>query len=101
MIESLRAVSSLIISFFVLMAGFGLANYSVPLRALSEGWTATDIAQIGAVYSVGYTLASFITPRFIVDQHIGLVAFFLLVLLWLLALALKVHAVLQAAKPPA
>ncbi|MBX9456225.1 MAG: MFS transporter [Rhizobium sp.] len=65
MIESLRAVSSLIISFFVLMAGFGLANYIVPLRALGEGWTATDIAQIGAVYSVGYTLASFVTPRFI------------------------------------
>lgn len=65
MIESVRAVSSLIISFFVLMAGFGLANYIVPLRALGEGWTATDIAQIGAVYSVGYTLASFITPRFI------------------------------------
>lgn len=65
MIESIRAVSSLIASFFVLMAGFGLANYIVPLRALGEGWTATDIAQIGAVYSVGYTLASFITPRFI------------------------------------
>ena len=65
MIESVRAVSTLIISFFILMAGFGLANYVVPLRALGEGWTATDIAQIGAVYSVGYTLASFITPRFI------------------------------------
>lgn len=65
MLESLRAVSSLIISFFVLMAGFGVANYVVPLRALGEGWTATDIAQIGAIYSVGYTLASFITPRFI------------------------------------
>jgi MFS family permease len=65
LIESLRAVSSLIISFFILMVGFGVANYVVPLRALGEGWTATDIAQIGAVYSVGYTLASFITPRFI------------------------------------
>ena len=43
----------------------------------------------------------FVTPRFIVDQHIGYVAFFLLVLLWVLALALKVQAVLQAAKPPA
>ena len=42
----------------------------------------------------------FVTPRFIVDQHIGYVAFFLLMVLWLLALALKVHAVLQAAKPP-
>ena len=43
----------------------------------------------------------FVTPRFIVDQHIGYVAFFLLVVLWVLALALKVHSVLQAAKPPA
>lgn len=65
MIESVRAVSSLIISVFVLMSGFGLANYIVPLRALGEGWTATDIALIGAVYSAGYTLASFITPKFI------------------------------------
>ena len=38
-----------------------------------------------------------ITPRFIVDQHIGLVAFFLMLVLWVLAFALKVHVVLQAA----
>ena len=37
----------------------------------------------------------FITPRFIVDQHIGLVAFFLLVILWVLAVALKVHFFLE------
>ena len=43
----------------------------------------------------------FITPRFIVDQHIGYVAFFLLAVAWIIALALKVHAVLQAARPPA
>ena len=41
-----------------------------------------------------------ITPRFIVDQHIGLVTFFLLVVLWVFALFLKVQAVLQAARPP-
>lgn len=61
----MRAVSSLIASVFILMAGFGLANYIVPLRALGEGWTANDIALIGAVYSAGYTLASFVTPKFI------------------------------------
>jgi hypothetical protein len=33
----------------------------------------------------------FITPRFIVDPHIGFVAFFLLLVLWVLAVALKVH----------
>lgn len=32
-----------------------------------------------------------VTPRIIVDQHIGLVAFFLLLVLWVVALALKVH----------
>ena len=38
-----------------------------------------------------------ITPRFIVDQHIGLVAFFLLLVLWVLALALKVHFFIEQA----
>ena len=33
----------------------------------------------------------FITPRFIVDQHVWMVAVFLLIVLWVLALALKVH----------
>ena len=61
----MRAVSSLILSVFILMAGFGLANYIVPLRALGEGWSANDIALIVAVYSAGYTLASFVTPKFI------------------------------------
>ena len=42
-----------------------------------------------------------VTPRFIVDQHIGYVAFFILVVAWVLALALKVQAVMQAARPPA
>jgi hypothetical protein len=42
----------------------------------------------------------FITPRFIVDQHIGFVAFFLLAVLWFVALALKVHFFVQAARPP-
>ena len=38
-----------------------------------------------------------VTPRFIVDQHIGFVAFFLLLVLWVLALALKVHFFMEAA----
>ena len=44
--------------------------------------------------------ARFVTPRFIVDGHIGLVAFFLLALLWVAALALKVHFVLEQAPRP-
>ena len=38
----------------------------------------------------------FITPRFVVDQHLGFVAFFLLAVLWVVALALKVYAVTAA-----
>lgn len=38
----------------------------------------------------------FVTPRFVVDGHIGLVAFFLLVALWIGAVALKVHFFIQA-----
>ena len=41
-----------------------------------------------------------LTPRFIVDQHIGFVAFFLLIVLWVGALALKVHAVLATGVRP-
>ena len=65
MIEGLRAVSSLLLSIFIVMTGFGVASYIVQLRALGEGWTAYDISLIGAVYSAGYTLSSFITPKFI------------------------------------
>jgi len=42
----------------------------------------------------------FVTPRFIVDQHIAFVAFFLMVALWVAALALKVKAVAALAGVP-
>jgi hypothetical protein len=45
--------------------------------------------------------ARFITPRFVLDQHIGLVAFLLLLVLWVGALALKVHFFLEQAGPRA
>jgi hypothetical protein len=38
-----------------------------------------------------------ITPRVIVDAHIGLVAFFLLIVLWLILTAFKIKMVLDAA----
>ncbi|MBL0371102.1 MFS transporter [Rhizobium sp. KVB221] len=65
MLEGLRAVSSLLVSIFIVMTGFGVASYIVQIRALGEGWTAQDISFIGAVYSLGYTISSFITPKFI------------------------------------
>lgn len=38
------------------------------------------------------------TPRLIVDQHIWLVALFLLAAIWVAALALKVHYVMEMAQ---
>jgi hypothetical protein len=42
-----------------------------------------------------------ITPRVVLDQHIGLVAFFLLIVLWLAVTAIKIKIVLDSmpAKP--
>ena len=39
--------------------------------------------------------ARFITPRFVLDQHIGLVAFLLLAILWVAAVLMKVHFFLE------
>lgn len=43
----------------------------------------------------------FITPRFIVDAHVGFVSFFLLGVLWAGLVLAKVHFYLQQAGPPA
>jgi hypothetical protein len=48
-----------------------------------------------------FKVTRFITPRFIVDQHLGFVAFFLLLVLWVVALALKVQAVAALGAAPA
>ena len=42
-------------------------------------------------------VARAITPRIILDAHIGLVAFFLLVVLWIALTALKIKLVLDSA----
>ena len=55
------------------------------------------------VYNLFKTLTSPVTkatramtPRIILDQHIGLVAFFLLIVLWLVLTAIKIKLVLDA-----
>ena len=56
------------------------------------------------VYNLFRTLTSpvtraarFITPRIIIDAHIGLVAFFLLVVLWVVLTAVKISLALERA----
>ena len=39
----------------------------------------------------------FITPRIVIDAHIGLVAFFLLLVLWVVLTAFKIRLVLDSA----
>ena len=43
--------------------------------------------------------ARWVTPRVVLDQHIGLVAFFLLLVLWLGLTAMKIKIVLDNAPP--
>ena len=61
-----------------------------------------------AIYGLFKTLTSpvmkatrVITPRVVLDQHIGLVAFFLLIVLWVAVTALKIKLVLDASVPAA
>src|SRR5258706_12637807 len=41
-----------------------------------------------------------ITPRIILDRHLGLVAFFLLAVMWIVLTAYKIKIVLENARPP-
>src|SRR5262245_34510274 len=59
--------------------------------------------QQNAIYQLFRTLTSpvtkvtrLITPRVVLDQHLGLVAFFLVVVLWVVLTALKIKMVLDA-----
>jgi len=42
-------------------------------------------------------VARFVTPRFVIDAHIGLVAFFMLVVLWVVLTGFKIKLVLESA----
>ena len=61
-----------------------------------------------AIYGIFRTITSpvmkatrWITPRFVLDQHLGLVAFFLLLVLWVGLTVLKIRIVLENAPRPA
>ncbi len=63
--------------------------------------------QENVVYKLFKTLTSpvtrvtrLITPRIIIDAHIGLVAFFLLAVLWLILTVVKIKMVLDASVGP-
>lgn len=51
-------------------------------------------AMLKAITSPVFKVARWVSPRFILDQHMWLVAMFLLILAWVAATAWKVRAVL-------
>lgn len=61
-----------------------------------------------AIYGIFKTITSpvmkatrWITPKFVLDQHLGLVAFFLLLVFWVGLTVLKIRLVLENAPRPA
>ncbi|OBZ96456.1 MFS transporter [Pararhizobium polonicum] len=65
MLASLRSVFSLMLSTLLMMVGFGLASYVLPVRSVIEGWSTLTISLIATGYTLGFTLSCIITPKFV------------------------------------
>jgi MFS family permease len=65
MLASLRSVFSLILSTLLMMIGFGLASYVLPVRSVAEGWSTLVISWIATGYTLGFTLSCIVTPKFV------------------------------------
>lgn len=65
MLVSLRSVFSLMLSTLLMMVGFGLASYVMPVRSVAEGWSTLTISLIATGYTLGFTLSCIITPKFV------------------------------------
>lgn len=56
------AIAPVLVAVFVMIAGNGLMNTLVPLRATLEGFAASDIGLIGSSYFIGMLAGSWATP---------------------------------------
>lgn len=65
MIRSLISIASLMASTLLMMVGFGLMNYMLPVRSLNEGWSTIVISVIATGYTIGFTLSCIVTPFFV------------------------------------
>lgn len=65
MFISLASVATLLLSTFLMMAGFGLMNFMVPVRSMAEGWSTFTISLIATGYTFGFTISCIITPIFV------------------------------------
>ncbi|MGF0536730.1 MFS transporter [Agrobacterium sp. ES01] len=65
MFTSLASVATLMISTIMMMAGFGLMNFVVPVRSLAEGWSTFTISLTATGYTLGFTISCIVTPIFV------------------------------------
>lgn len=65
MLVSFISVFSLMLSTLLMMVGFGLASYVLPVRSVAEGWSTLIISLIATGYTLGFTLSCIVTPKFV------------------------------------
>ena len=65
MFASLASIAALMLSTLLMMVGFGLMNYLLPIRSLAEGWSTFTISVIATGYTFGFTMSCIITPIFV------------------------------------
>ncbi|EJK84947.1 arabinose efflux permease family protein [Rhizobium sp. AP16] len=65
MLASLVSIASLMLSTLLMMIGYGLMNFVVPIRSVAEGWSTFTISVIATGYTFGFTISCIITPRFV------------------------------------
>ncbi|WP_045681842.1 MFS transporter [Martelella endophytica] len=65
MLVSLVSIASLMLSTLLMMVGYGLMNYLVPVRSVAEGWTPFLISMTATGYTVGFTLSCLLTPKLV------------------------------------
>lgn len=65
MLTSLASILSLMISTLLMMIGFGLQSYVLPVRSVMEGWSTLTISVIATGYTLGFTLSCIVTPKFV------------------------------------
>lgn len=65
MLASLASIATLMLSTLLMMMGFGLMNFMVPIRSIAEGWSTFTISIIATAYTFGFTISCIITPLFV------------------------------------
>jgi MFS family permease len=74
MFGNLASIATLMLSTLLMMAGYGLMNYMLPIRGLAEGWSTFTISIIATGYTFGFTSSCVITPTLV--QRVGHVRVF-------------------------